>query len=142
VKLCALMAAINDTTEYLINKEQCGWLDGGCMTLASAIIGLFPTASLYHISRNKERVDHVVTYFPKLDCYFDADGLQFKNELFRKMQIDELVNVTILEKMNTLHFDQIEIFPEIKEILINHYQTSQAKILLSEKENHLSGCLT
>lgn len=100
-------------------------MDGGCMTLASAVNHLLPETRFYHISRSKSLVDHVVTYFPELDRYFDADGFQTKSELFDKMKTKELVNAIILEEMNEEHFDQIEIFTDIESTFIDCYLKNQ-----------------
>lgn len=118
----ALNNTIEIITESLFLKEQCGWFDGGCMTLASSVNRIYPKSVFYHVSRTHYLVDHVVIYFPDLDRYFDADGLQSKAELIKKMEeLESMVNPRVF-KMCESDFEQIEIFKDIEELFIAHHE--------------------
>ena len=118
----ALNNTIEIITESLFLKEQCGWFDGGCMTLASSVNRIYPNSVFYHVSRTHYLVDHVVIYFPDLDRYFDADGLQSKAELIKKMEeLESMVNPRVF-KMCESDFEQIEIFKDIEELFIAHHE--------------------
>ena len=118
----ALTNTIEIITESLFLKEQCGWFDGGCMTLASSVNRIYPKSVFYHVSRTHYLVDHVVIYFPDLDRYFDADGLQSKAELIKKMEeLESMVNPRVF-KMCESDFEQIEIFKDIQELFIAHHE--------------------
>lgn len=64
--------AVKSTVNALIRKHDCGWLDGGCYTLASAICEVYPAAKMYSISRFEHVIDHAVAYFPEMDLYVDG----------------------------------------------------------------------
>ena len=71
----------------LIQQHCCGWFDGGCFSLVSAIHSQFPdTTVIYHISRKSDVLDHAVIYLPSSKLFLDADGLQTRAELFTKMR--------------------------------------------------------
>ena len=116
-----LMSVVDKCLIDLIDKVGCGWMDGGCMTLASAVNQIFPDSIFYHISRCVNLVDHVVLYFPEKAQYFDADGFQSERELFIKMKKQELTDVSALVEMNESHFNQIEIFTELEVLFIKYY---------------------
>lgn len=120
--LQALTNTIEIITEPLFLKEQCGWFDGGCMTLASSVNRIYPKSVFHHVSRAHSLVDHVVIYFPDLDRYFDADGLQSEAELIKKMEeLESMVNPRVF-KLCESDFDQIEIFKDIEELFIAHHE--------------------
>ena len=97
--------------ERLSTDHQCGYFDGGCFTLASAVNAAYPaTTQIFHISRNESVIDHAVIYLPEKNLYFDADGLQTREELFKKMVDVELCPVTVCaplpnEKMGEVFTD-------------------------------------
>lgn len=122
MNLQALFNTIETIAEPLYLKKQCGWFDGGCMTLASSVNRIYTKSVFYHVSRAHSLVDHVVIYFPDLDKYFDADGLQSKAELIKKMEeLESMVNPKVF-KMCESNFDQIEIFKDIEELFIAQHE--------------------
>lgn len=120
--LQALTNTIEIITEPLFLKEQCGWFDGGCMTLASSVNRIYPKSVFHHVSRVHYLVDHVVIYFPDLDKYFDADGLQSKAELIQKMEEFENMENPRVFKMCESDFVQIEIFKDIEDLFIARHE--------------------
>ncbi|GAA5138453.1 hypothetical protein [Thalassotalea piscium] len=122
INLTALTETVEQITQHLFDKEQCGWFDGGCMTLASAINHIYPRSIFYHISRSHDVVDHVVIYFPELDSYFDADGMQSKEALIQKMKtLESMANPTLFTMRDT-HFEQIKVFADVRDLFVEYYK--------------------
>ncbi len=78
--------------------------------MAGSII--FPEARICHVSRNSNIRDHAVIYFDSTEMYLDADGLQTKAELIKKMRDVELVDV-----VDCFPFLDIDDYPVYKDIV-------------------------
>ncbi|GIC77080.1 hypothetical protein [Moritella sp. F3] len=118
----AITYAKDVVTTMLITNHSCGWLDGGCYTLAKAITEGFPDTLLYHVSRDVEYRDHAVVYIPSLDMYYDADGVQTETELMNKMRDVEMTNVTVcvpfLDIEAFVKSEGVYIFEDVKRQLV------------------------
>ena len=82
----------NDNIDLIISKEDCGWMDGGCFSLATAFkMWLGSHAQLEGVVREKnDTLDHVVVKVGEV--YLDADGVATKEDLLGKIRVIELVD--------------------------------------------------
>ena len=88
----------------LINGKGCGWMDGGCVTLASAFkrwIG--PDAETWCFCEGAIP-HHVVTRILKKDIFLDGDGLGTCEDLQDKLiRLEHLKGSLVLKRINLLH---------------------------------------
>lgn len=111
--------AARQTLTTLITDFNCGWFDGGCYTLTSAICEYDNTLLAYHVSRSSNGRDHAVAFCPETNLYFDADGWQTKTELIHKMRTVELVSVTDVEPFPDLA--RYPIYESVKGLLLSKF---------------------
>jgi hypothetical protein len=123
------MSNYHHTTDYktatrqvlttLIKDFSCGWFDGGCYTLTTAICEYDNSLLAYHASRTSNGRDHAIAFCPETNLYFDADGWQTESELIHKMRTVELVNVTVVEPFPDL--TKYPIYGSVKELLLSKF---------------------
>lgn len=120
LKRCQRVADI--LLERLIEQHDCGWFDGGCYTLASAVVELVPDTEIFHISRSHNNRDHAVVKACGLDLYFDADGIVNEADMFTKMRTVELTPCNVLAPFNDFDKYQERVFQDIKSAIIEAFQ--------------------
>lgn len=81
----------NDNIDLILSKEECGWMDGGCFTLATAFkLWLGSHVELEAVVRDKnDSLDHVVAKVAGV--YLDGDGVASKEDVLEKMRVIESV---------------------------------------------------
>lgn len=96
-QLKVLHAATNEVSDSLLDIHGCGWFDGGCYTLAYAASQVIDEVEVYHASRSSDFRDHAVLKLKGVDLFFDADGLQTKEQLYNKMVNYEMARCDAIE---------------------------------------------
>lgn len=124
---CSIAIAIaNDVSQLLEAEYQCGWFDGGCLTLAVAINESFPCSTeIHHVSRSQSVIDHVVIYVPILNAYFDADGLHTRVELMLKMRNVELCDVQVCAVVKNIENSDIIIYEDIVHVIQERFKLAR-----------------
>lgn len=118
--LSMVVSVLDPATALLCDEYGGGWFDGGCYTLASLIVELYPDdTQVFHASREPDYRDHAVVLIKSSGQYFDADGLQTKSELINKMKtvemfelcflqpFDDFIDYPVLENIKKFMFDLI-----------------------------------
>lgn len=69
----------------LLTPFECGWLDGGCLPLAQAlVVWLGPQTRLWAVRDSSGRAQHVVARLG--DTYLDGDGVSSANTLLERWE--------------------------------------------------------
>lgn len=99
----------------LVNKHGCGWLDGGCYTLAAAIHQVFPnTTHAGSFISGTGDIEHAVIKVKGLDLYGDGDGWHTFDEMRTKLLVKE--NVRCYRFLHA--FSNLEMFDDIFDSIV------------------------
>lgn len=81
----------SDTAMSILEKHRCGWLDGGCWSLAAGLsLWIGQEASIGHVYNTETgRPEHAVCHIPCADIYIDGDGIATEADMIGKMIILE-----------------------------------------------------
>lgn len=79
----------------LLEPHQCGWTDGGCWTLASALSCWLQDVELFCVYDRHRQPQHVLAKVVGRDILIDGYGVNSTSVIIRKMVKDEFVPVPV-----------------------------------------------